>query len=431
MIRPPFPIAPSPMPLDLDSTAPSAAPLHDLPHASRTLKRAGLIGMTALALLLAGAAVRVYSKTQQADALAARSARDALRDVQTVLAKPGDPTRDLTLSGTLKGHLEAPIYARASGYLQRWSKDIGQSVKQGELLAVIDAPEAEQELLQARAGSEQIRARLALAQSSLQRWEELRARDAVSQQELDERRAAQGQARADLAAADANVKRLEQLQSFRLVTAPFAGVIVRRNVDVGALIGAGNNGANRELFYLAQTDTLRIDVAVPQTYAGGIKAGQEVRVKLLERPGPPVPGRVARSAGAIDSATRSMQVEITLANPDGKLLPGAYVEVSLPLDNPARNLVVPVGVLQFRQDGPRVAVVGRDAGGAEHIALRQVTLGRDFGRAVEVLAGIGAHDRLVLNPHDAIEDGEAVRAQAAPSDKAKPRAPRVSAKAGA
>jgi multidrug efflux system membrane fusion protein len=377
------------------------------------LRRAGLIGLAALALLGGGAAARVYSTSQQSDALAARTAQDAVRHVQTTHARAGDATSKLTLPGTLQGHLEAPIYARASGYLQRWTRDIGESVKQGELLALIDAPEAEQELQQARASGEQIRARLGLAESSLQRWETLRKMDAVPQQELDERRAARGQAQADLAAAQANVRRLEQLQAFRRVTAPFAGTIVRRNVDVGALIGAGNNGANRELFYLAQTDRLRIDVAVPQTYAASVKAGQQVSVKLLERPGTPFKGVVARTSGAIDTATRSLHVEISLPNPDGKLLPGAYVEVSLPLSNQVNSLVIPVATLQFRQNGARVALVQSDAQGVQRVILRQVKLGRDFGRELEVLDGVGAQDLLVLNPHDAIEQGERVHAVAA------------------
>ncbi|MFP5392842.1 MAG: efflux RND transporter periplasmic adaptor subunit [Gammaproteobacteria bacterium] len=397
------------MKLDDHPLASSALP----PSTPSTLRRAGYLALGALTLLMLGAAVRVASKTQDANALAARTAQDAIRQVQTTQAKPGEAKRSLTLPGTLQGWLEAPIYARASGYLQRWTRDIGDPVKQGELLAVIDAPEAEQELQQARASTEQIKARLALAQSSLERWENLRKLDAVSQQELDERRAARQQAAADLAAAEANVRRLAQLQAFRRVTAPFAGTIVRRNVDVGALIGAGNNGASRELFYLAQTDRLRVDVAVPQNVAALIKPGQEVGVRLLERAGTPFKGKVARTAGAIDSATRSMQVEIELPNPDGKLLPGAYVEVSLPLANAASSLVVPVATLQFRQDGPRIAVVQSDATGEQRIALRSVKLGRDLGRTVEVVDGVTASDLLVLNPHDAIEDGERVHAQPA------------------
>jgi multidrug efflux system membrane fusion protein len=377
------------------------------------LRRAGLIGLAVLLLLGAGAAGRLYMSGQQADALAARTAQDAIRHVQTAHPRPGEAKRSLILPGTLQGQREAPIYARINGYLQRLDKDIGDRVKAGEVLALIDAPEAEQELQQARATIEQIRARLGLAESSFQRADNLRRQDAVSQQDLDERSAARQQARADLAAAQANVRRLEQLQAFRRVTAPFDGVVVRRNVDVGTLIGAGNNGANRELFYIAQTDPLRVDVSVPQTSASAVHPGQEVDVRLLERPGQPFKGTVTRTAGALDAATRTLQVEVKLPNPDGKLLPGAYVEVTLPLANPAKNLVVPVAALQYRQDGPRVAVVRKDAQGAERITLRPVKLGRDFGRTVEVAEGVTAEDAVVLNPHDAIEDGERVHAQAA------------------
>lgn len=389
----------------------------NLSKPSSTIRRMGFIALVLFLILLIGAGLRTYSKVREAKLLAARTAGNAIRSVQTVQARLGDPKRNITLSGTLKGHVEAPIYARANGYIQAWFKGIGEPVKKGELLAVIDAPESEQELQQARANGDQIRARLELAQSTLHRWEGLRQRDAVSQQELDERRAAVQQAQADLSAADANVKRLQQLQEFRRVTAPFSGIVVRRNVDVGALIGAGNNGTNRELFYLAQIDPLRIDIAVPQNYSSAVNVGQEVNVQLLERPGATYKGSIVRTAGAIDSTTRSMQIEVSLPNPDGKLLPGSYVEVNLPLTNPGKNLLVPVAALQFRQEGPRVAVVNGEEQGEQRIAIHQVKLGRDLGRFVEVLNGVTPNDHIVLNPHDAIEESELVYAQAAPPDK--------------
>jgi RND family efflux transporter MFP subunit len=200
---------------------------------------------------------------------------------------------------------------------------------------------------------------------------------------------------------------------------------------VGALISAGSGAGTRELFYLAQTDPLRIDVSVPQAYAAAVQPGQEVRVRLVERAGPPLAGSVARTAGAIDAATRSMQVEIALPNPDGRLFPGAYAEVTLPLANPAKTLVVPPGVLQFRQDGARVAVVQTDAQGLQRVSLRPVKIGRDLGRAVEVHSGVDVKDSLVLNPHDAIEDGERVVARPAPADKKPGAAPTAVARAGA
>jgi RND family efflux transporter MFP subunit len=394
-----------------------AAALH--PAAPDAPRRAGWIGLGLLALLLGGGAVRVVVQHHQQGQLAARTAQDAVRHVQTTHARPGDATRTLSLPGTLQGHLETPIYARINGYLARWTKDIGDSVKKGELLALIDAPETELELQQARAAIEQIRARLTLAESSLKRAENLRQHDAIARQDVEERVAAAQQARADLDAAEAIVRRLVQLQAYRRVVAPFDGVVVRRNVDVGTLIGAGNNGANRELFYLAQVDPLKIEVAVPQTWASAVHPGQEATVKLLERPGTPFAGKVVRVAGALDAGTRSMQVEISLRNPEGKLLPGAYAEVGLPLANTAGKLVVPIAALQFRQDGPRVAVVRKDEAGGERIALRPVKLGRDFGRTVEVLEGVTAQDAVVLNPHDAIEDGEQVHATAAVEKAAK------------
>lgn len=392
--------------------SPASLPEAD-PHA-RTLRRIGTAAALLLLVLGIGAAARVYSRSQHDTALAESTARNAQRHVLTTEAREHAGLRRISLPGTLRGQREAAIHARASGYLKSWTRDIGQTVRAGELLAVIDAPESEQELAQARAAREQIRARSALAASSLQRWEDLRQRDAVSQQELDERRASQRQAVADLAAADANIRRLEQLQAFRRVTAPFSGTVVRRNVDVGALISAGSGAGARELFYLAQTDVLRLDVAVPQAHAASVRAGQAVELRLAERGGAPVIGQVERSAGAIDPATRSMQVEIRVPNAEGRLLPGAYVEATLPLAQGAPALVVPPNVLQFRQQGARVATVQTGADGVQRVALRPVTLGRDLGRLVEIRDGLQLGEVLVMNPHDAIEDGEAVVARAVP-----------------
>lgn len=389
----------------------------DAPEKIQSLRRPTRIAIAAALLLVGGAAVRAYTTNVQVKALDSTTTKNAARSVLTVKARPGDSKRVLALPGTLRGQTEAAIHARTSGYLQRWTKDIGDPVRKGELLAVIDTPEADQELAQALAARDQIKARLALTQSSLARWESLRQQDAVSQQELDERSAAHLQAKADLSAADANVKRLEQLQSFRRITAPFDGVVVRRNVEVGALIGAGSTSNNRELFYLAQSDTLRVTVAIPQIYTDSIKPGQEVTVRLIEKPSVTFKGSVARTAGAIESATRSMQVEIALPNKDGKLIPGSYVEVNLPLQGGSRAMVLSVNALQFRQDGPRVAVVNGD-----RISLRSIKLGRDLGRVVEVTEGLDPKDVVVLNPHDSVEEGEFVIAQEAPPEKAPARA---------
>jgi RND family efflux transporter MFP subunit len=381
----------------------------------RAVRHTVRVGLAALLLLAGGASLRTYLHLAQARQLDDTTQAQAVRSVITTRAKPSPVQRDITLPATLRGATEAAVYARTSGYLQRWTRDIGEPVRKGELLAVIDTPEVDQDLAQALAGREQIKARLALAASSLGRWEGLRERDAVSQQELDERRAAHQQATADLASAEAQIRRLQQLQGFNRITAPFDGVVVRREVDTGALVSAGSGNATRELFYIARTNPLKLTVAVPQAYASGVRVGQQVDVRLIEQGAQTIKGTVARSAGAIDAATRSMQVEVELPNKEGHLLPGAYAEVSVPLKGSgAGGLSLPPQVLQFRQDGPRVAVVTA----AGTIDLRTVKLGRDFGRSIEVLSGITVSDAVVLNPPDAIEQGETVLAREAAVDKA-------------
>jgi len=228
----------------------------------------------------------------------------------------------------------------------------------------------------------------------------LRQKDVVAQQDLEERRNAVATATANLAAAEANVQRLRQMEGFKRVLAPFAGVVTRRNVDVGDLIDAG---AGRVLFTMAQTDPLRIYVNVPQSYASRIQPGQPVIVTQAELQGQKFEGKVARTAGAIDIATRQMQVEIALPNPDGSLLPGAYVQVEVPLP-PSKMLSVPENALLFRAEGTRVAIV--DAQGKVH--LQPVTLGRNYGGSIEVLSGLQGNEQLVLNPSDALAEGDTV-----------------------
>jgi RND family efflux transporter MFP subunit len=305
--------------------------------------------------------------------------------------------------------VQSPISARSGGYLRRWHKDIGSRVEKGELLAEIETPEIDQQLSQAVAARQQAASSLELAKSTVARWEALRRKDAVSQQELDERRSADAQARSNLAAAEANVERLRQVSSFNRVVAPFAGVITRRNVDVGDLI---DPGAGRPLFLLAQTDPLRVYVNVPQSYTQLIKPGQQVVVTQAELRGQTFQGKVARTSASIDAATRSMQVEIALPNPAGTLLPGAFVQVSLPLQ-PSRALVIPANALMFRGEGIRVAVL--DAAG--RVQLKPVRIGRNYGETVEVLNGVAGTDRLVLNPSDSLAEGDEVAVAPAAREK--------------
>ena len=369
---------------------------------SKVLRRARVLMLVMLVLLAAGAGRTILSRISNANALEAGTAERAKVYVKTALPKSDAAGQTVSLPGTLQGYVQSPIAARASGYLKRWTHDIGSRVAKGALLAEIEAPEIDQQLSQAIAVREQTASSLGLAKSTRERWEALKKRDAVSQQDLDEKRSGEVQATANLAAADANVERLRQLEGFKRVVAPFAGVITRRNVDVGDLIEAGG-GAGRVLFTLTQTDPLRVYIYLPQAYSQLVKPGQEVSITQAELRGRVFRGTVARTAGSIDAATRTMQVEIQLPNRDGLLLPGAYVQAALPLAA-SKALVIPANTLMIRSEGTLVAVVGADG----RIKLKLIKVGRNYGQTVEVIDGVSATDQLVLNPSDSLGEGDTV-----------------------
>ena len=374
----------------------------DLLRRRQILRRVKIITIIALVLLAIGAGRTLISRASNARTLEANAAMQSEMFVKVAVPQSGKAGQSLTLPGTLQGFVQSPIAARASGYLRRWHKDIGSRVEKGDLLAELDAPEIDQQLSQAIAAREQTASSLALAKSTLARWEALRAKDAVSQQELDERRSASAQAAANLAAADANVERLRQLEGFKRVIAPFSGVITRRNVDVGDLIDAGG-GAGRAMFLLTQTDPLRVYINVPQSSAQLVKRGQKAIVTQTELAGKAFEGEVVRTSGSIDAATRTMQVEITLPNKDGVLMPGAYVQVSLPLTT-STTLAIPTNSLIIGSQGVRVAVVGENG----LVTIRSVKIGRNYGQTVEALSGVTVADRLILNPSDSLTDGDKV-----------------------
>ncbi len=379
-------------------------------HASPppAVKRAKLVIGVILICLIIGGIVIFIARGSQATALEASTEVHAKQFVTTVMPRAAGKGLPLTLPGTLQGINEATVYARSNGYIVRWTKDIGSSVSKGELLAEITAPEIDQELSQAIAAQQQAASSEGLAKSTAERWKSLREKDAVTQQDLDERASAYLQAQANLASAQANVERLKKLQGFNRVTAPFDGVITSRNIDVGDLVDAGNGGAGKALFTIAQLDPLRLYVFVPQVYASQVKVGDKVQVGLADHLNEQFEGSIARTARAIDTATRTMQVEIRVPNPKGALLAGSFVQVMLPIQQDGSALLVPTNVLLFRAAGPRVAIV--DAQG--HVRLSTVKLGTDFGSTVAVLSGVGAEDRLVLNPADSLADGDVVTLQA-------------------
>jgi len=370
------------------------------------LLRARRVAIAIVVLLALGAAGTVIGRVMHMRDLRTTIAAQAHIYVNTTTVQQSKGGETIALPGTLQGFIESPIYARTSGYVLRWKRDIGARVEKGDVLAELDTPEVDQQLAQATAAREQSASSLELAKISAERWESLRLRDAVTQQELDERRSAYLQAQSNLAAADANMRRLRDLESFKRVLAPYAGVVTRRNVDVGDLIDAGNGGASRALFSLAQTDPLRVYVYVPQSYASLVKIGETVPVTQSEHPGQSFRGTVSRTAGAIDTTTRTLQVEVSLPNRDGRLLPGAYVQVQLPVGD-SEILVAPSNSLVFRPEGPRVAVVDTDS----RVRLQPVSIGRDFGQSVELLSGIHVGDRLILNPADSLAEGDLVSVQ--------------------
>jgi multidrug efflux system membrane fusion protein len=369
-----------------------------------------LVALALLILLLAGG-LTLWSHASHERALANETERETVPTVAVIYPQSEKPDEDLVLPGSLQAYEESPIYARTSGYLVRWYKDIGSRINKGELLAKIDTPEVDQELDQTRATRQQIVAQLELAKISADRWENLRKTDSVSAQEADQQTSGYKQAQANLAAADANVRRLEQLEGFKDVYAPFTGVLTRRNVDPGALINAGAGAAGRELFDIARVDPLRVFTSVPQAYAPFIKVGAKTAVTLQEFPGQKFVATVARTAESIDPTTRTLLTEVDVPNKDGRLLPGSFGEVHFAVGSGVNKVTVPVNAMLFRSEGPRLAVIGSD----NKVQLRPINIGRDYGATLEILGGVSPSEQVVVNPSDSLEEGQQVKvAQTSP-----------------
>ena len=317
-------------------------------------------------------------------------------------AQSGD--ENLLLPGTLMAYIESAIYARTNGYLKMWYRDIGSRVSKGELLAEIDTPEVDQQLSQARADLNTAQANVHLSDITATRYSELLKTDGVSKQEVDNALGDLAAKRAIVQSAEANVRRLEELKSFQRVEAPFSGVITRRNTDIGMLINAGNGGTSQQLFFLAQTDPIRVYVNVPEAYAASIHPGIGAYLVLTQFPGQKFQGKVVRTAESIDLSTRTLLTEVDVPNKSAQLLPGGYAQVYLQVKVTAQRLQVPVNALLFRSEGLRAVII--DANHRTH--LQPLTIGRDFGTSLEVLNGLKPEDWIVLNPPDSLEDGQEV-----------------------
>ena len=369
----------------------------------KTLRTIGLLVLAALAALGYFIYMGIHSRAEAHANLDRETQANAVPTVAVVSPKMADGAEEVVLPGNIQAFQDTPIYARASGYVRQWYADIGAHVKAGQLLAEIEAPELEQQIQQAKADQATALANLQLAQSTANRYQDLLKTESVSKQETDEKLGDLAAKKAVADSASANVRRLMQLQSFEKVTAPFDGVITSRNTDVGALIDAGANTTGKELFHLAAINRLRVYVNVPEAYSRAATPGVHADLTLTEFPNRRFQGLLVRNSSAIDQASRTLMTEVDIDNPSGELLPGAYVSVHLKLPSTVRATTIPVNTLLFRSEGQRVAVVRND-----HAVLVPIKIGRDFGTEVEVVSGLGAGDRIILNPPDSLMNNEPV-----------------------
>src|SRR5215469_1279048 len=372
-----------------------------------------------VAVLMVVGAVLLTQRRTQYQALANETEEAAIPTVAIIHPGVESGEEDLVLPGTLQAYVESPIYARTNGYLKKWYHDIGSSVKKGDLLADIDTPEVDQQLDQARADLNTSKANVQLSEITAARYSELLKTDGVSKQEVDNALGDLAAKRAMVQSSDANVRRLEDLEAFKRIYAPFSGVLTRRSVDIGTLINAGNGGTSQQLFFLAQTDPIRVYVNVPEAYAPSIRPGLGGYLELTQFPGQKFQGQVVRTAEAIDLSTRTLLTEVDVPNKAGQLLPGGYAQVHLQVKVDRQRLLVPVNSLLFRSEGLRAVVVDSN----HRVHLQPLQIGRDYGTSLEVLDGLTLADWIVLNPPDAIENGEEVHVREVANPLAPPSTP--------
>jgi membrane fusion protein (multidrug efflux system) len=368
--------------------------------ASQPPSNLGRVAVVVVLLVIVGLLVGFIPRFAHRRALDKETAEFSTPLVRVVTATTGKAADTLVLPAEARAYTEAPIYARAAGYIKHWYLDIGAHVSAGDLLADIDTPELDQQLAETKANLVQAEAAQALSKITAERWAELLKTASVSEQENAEKQADLKLKEANVDAARANVNRLEDLFSYTHVTAPFSGTLTVRNIDVGDLISSG-----KELFRLADTSKLRVFVRVPQTATPDIAVGAAATLTISELPSRKFTAKVVRTAGSIDTASRTLLTELEVDNPKNEILPGSYVQVSFADMRPDATFVLPANTLLFRAEGTQVGVVKPDG----HVELRQIVIGRDFGRTLEILSGITATDRVIFNPPDAIVSGEIVK----------------------
>jgi RND family efflux transporter MFP subunit len=393
---------PEPETIEVQTVQPSPEGFRSRPGARR--RTAILVAAAALALLALVIYSGVHSRAVAEARLEQRTERAAIPTVDVLFPREGAPTQEIVLPGNTQAFSDSPIYARTSGYLRRWYFDIGAHVQKGQLLAEIETPEVDQQLLQARADLDTAQANLNIAKITASRWQDLVSTGSVSQQETDQAVSNLSAVKAAVESSSANVRRLEQLQSFEKIYAPFDGIITARNTDIGALIDAGASTQPKELFHMAAIRTLRLYVAVPEVYSRAAHSGAPATLTLDEFPGQTFHGTLVRNSNSIDLASRTLLVEVDVDNPTGQLLPGAYVFVHLKLPDQTHSVTIPSNTLIFRKEGLQVGLVRN--GKAELVPVR---ISRDYGNSVEIVSGLQPTDAVIVDPSDSLVAGMAVR----------------------
>lgn len=365
----------------------------------------GLLILVLLAAVVLGIAIftGLTARARANAALQHQTLSDAIPTVAVMRPQVTSGAEEVVLPGNMQAFIDTPIWARASGYLKAWYVDIGAHVKQGQLLAEIEAPETDQQLQQAKEDLNTAQANLKLSQITAERYTNLFKTDSVAKQDVDNAVQDSAAKAATVKSVQANVSRLQQMVNYEKVYAPFDGVITARNIDVGALVDADTNSAGKELFHLASTNTLRVYVSVPEAYSRSAKPGVNAFVTLNEFPGRQFKGAIVRNADAIDMNSRTLLVEVDVRNATGELLPGSYVSVHLKLPSKIEAVTIPANALLFRSEGLRVGIVRNG-----RALLQPVILGRDFGDTVEVVSGITRNDPVIVNPSDSIVSGQQV-----------------------